>query len=303
MKIYEAPPDADINAIETWRLANPSLGIIKSEKTMRADLDNAKGSPALLADWRVYHLNQWIEQSENTFVNIADWDACFDAETDKIIEATAGQREIVAGVDISTKVDLTAITLLFAPCDADKCYRLKSWSFKPTGLVDDHSARDNFDYRLAAKQGALILSPGEIISQQDVYKKLLELKDKYGVVKVVCDHNNMTYMMRDLAENFEVVAFGQTILNYDRPTKRFLELVLTSGIKHDNQALFRFCLRGTVVWIDGNENMRPSKKSSRSRIDPVVAALMALAIHETPNEQVDPNEIYADRGLLSVGYR
>jgi phage terminase large subunit-like protein len=56
-----------------------------------------------------------------------------------------------------------------------------------------------------------------------------------------------------------------------------------------------WCVSNVVVQRDGKDNIYPTKKRSRGRIDPVVAALIARKLASAPGDEVtnDPDLIVA----------
>lgn len=49
-----------------------------------------------------------------------------------------------------------------------------------------------------------------------------------------------------------------------------------SALEHGGNPALRWMASNVAFYMDGNENMRPSKKSSRARIDGIVALIMAI---------------------------
>jgi phage terminase large subunit-like protein len=54
-------------------------------------------------------------------------------------------------------------------------------------------------------------------------------------------------------------------------------LVLSGKLRHDGHPILRWCVSNAVADVDGNGNLKPSKKRSTERIDGVSALVTALA--------------------------
>src|SRR5215471_1761978 len=73
--LYTAPPDADPFALETIKLANPSIGVFQNPAEVIAMAEDARRMPAREAAYRNLVLNQRVEAS-SPFVTSAQWKAC-----------------------------------------------------------------------------------------------------------------------------------------------------------------------------------------------------------------------------------
>ena len=73
--VYRSDPQDDIESPDTWKKANPSLGVTLTEADFRQDLARAKTNPAEMQNFLRLRLNI-VARSEAKFLDIAAWDAC-----------------------------------------------------------------------------------------------------------------------------------------------------------------------------------------------------------------------------------
>ena len=81
------------------------------------------------------------------------------------------------------------------------------------------------------------------------------------------------------------------------PAKEFEKLVLQGNMFHFGNKLLAWCSSNAMVETDAAGNIKPSKKKSSEKIDPIVAGVMAvgLGLISTPEEE----SVYEERGVLT----
>jgi len=93
---------------EAWYEANPSLGVLFTEENFEADLKDAKLRNSTWHPFLRYRLNIWTDQTIG-WLPMDRWDAC-----DKpVIPDELKGRKCWGGLDLSTKLDLSAFVLVF----------------------------------------------------------------------------------------------------------------------------------------------------------------------------------------------
>ncbi len=107
--LYIADPEKDNpDDEELWQRVNPSLGQIFTLDKIRKDYNTAKQDPIDFEDFKRFRLNIPIKQI-NRWMPMDAWDRC-GGEID--LEALKRLR-CYGGLDMSTKVDLSALVLVF----------------------------------------------------------------------------------------------------------------------------------------------------------------------------------------------
>ena len=71
---------------------------------------------------------------------------------------------------------------------------------------------------------------------------------------------------------------------------------MSRKLSHDGNPVLGWAMSNCVVDKDANGNPRPSKKRSVERIDPVVAAIIAVAASLHDDQQT--KSVYEERGLI-----
>ena len=147
------------------------------------------------------------------------------------------------GVDLSTSRDLTAFVLLFPPqpgLDTAVIWPYGIW--RPEATVDEAEKRDHVPYRDWARAGFLTLCPGTVNDYDDIEARIREAK-------------NMSPAMKEMDDMMQ----RHTLL-------------------HVHNTCFRWTFGNVRCHEDGNGNIKPLKNKSTGRIDPTVAAIIAMAV-------------------------
>jgi phage terminase large subunit-like protein len=132
----------------------------------------------------------------------------------------------------------------------------------------------------------------------------MELVEKYRVREVTLDRWNATDIATRLDKEGAPVTFmGQGYRSMSGPSKRLEELVLSKRLRHGGHPILRAQASQVRVEMDPAGNIKPTKKTSGARknaerIDGIVALVMAIGrVMESQEPEVDPDEVYGDRGI------
>jgi len=218
------------------------------------------------------------------------------------MEAKLAGTPCVAGLDLGSTRDLTALVLLFE--DGDD-YIVLPWFWCPhkTAEVRQKRASERKTqafYQTWAKQGWIKLTDGDIIDHKTIRADIGELGEKYRILEIAIDRlfQGDSLMMDLQDDGFETTPFGQGFLTMAAPCKRFHELVIGGKWKHGNNPVLNWMAYNVAPKMDEHENIKPDKKASGDKIDGIVAGIMALGrMMERPVEQPS---VYADRGLITL---
>lgn len=289
--IFEVPLTADHWDEAVWPLANPALGDFRSREEMRTFAAKAQRLPSQARMFRLYYLNQRV-QAENPWLPLEAWDPCALLPA---AEETPTRRRVFLGLDLSTTTDLSALVRIFPNADGSVDVRADFWC--PAEQIAIRSQRDRVDYQTWVDQGFLIATPGPVVDYAAIDATIRAYMAAYDVAAVAVDPWNAQGFIQHLIEDtIPAVKVEQTMRTLTSATKKVEQLVLDGKLRHDGHPVLRWCVRNAIPDIDGNGNVKPSKKRSRERIDGVSALVtgMALAIlDEGPS-------VYETRGLLDV---
>lgn len=275
--MYAAEQGDDWTSEEVWRACNPFLqaGLIRIED-IRAEFDDARRRPEQQNTFRRLRLNQWVNQ-EVRAVDMAEWD-----DGAKPIDPVESKNLTwYAGIDLSTKRDITALCLVSR--DDNGTFRILPWFWLPADNLRDRPNQEFTKYRTWADKGLLTLTEGNEVDYEAVRKRLRDLKEKAGlkIHQVGFDPWNATHLAQELAsDGFEMVEIRQGYRTLSEPTKELLAALGARRIQHGGHPVLRWMADCLSIRQDENGNVRPVKPDrlkSRKRIDGIVAMVMGMS--------------------------
>ena len=286
--IYAAGEDDDWTDEATWAKANPNLGVSPKIEFLRAECAKAKESPRPEGEFKRYHLNIWTETVAR-WLNLDHWRACAGPIGWKDLPAHLKGRECFAGVDLSVKIDITALVLVFPPEDREAgIWHIVPRFFLPRKRLDLRVKRDRVPYDTWAKDGAITLTEGDVVDYAWVEHQLGEDGKQFTIRECAFDKWNATqFATRMMDEGLTMVDFGQGYRSMSEPTKELEALHIAHRIAHGGHPVLDWMAQNITVETDPAGNLKPSKATSGERIDGLVAAIMALgrAIVAVPEGQ------------------
>lgn len=270
--IYAAPPGADFRRRATWRKANPSIGTIVRVDEMASAAAEAARSPTALNAFLRYRLDVWTD-STVAWLDMERWRA---AAAD-FTPADLDGRRCFAGLDLASVRDLAALALVFPPDDPTGPYRVLWQCWAPRDGAADRERVDRVPYMTWARAGWLTLTEGNCTDFNAIREAVRAAGERYDIVELAIDRWNATQLMTDLAaDGFDVIAHGQGYASMSGPAKATERLLLQGRLVHRGNPLAMWTASNTVVETDAAANVKPSKKKSTERIDPMIALVMAV---------------------------
>ena len=282
--IYETTSKQDWTAEATWEQANPNLGVTKTYEYMRKKVQEAKDSPRLQTEFFRLHLNQ-IVSSVSAWLPVGAWDECCDTT---ITEADLQGRQCWGGLDLASTTDMTALVLLF-PLDDGRLFLLPRF-WVPESLIQPRSHRNWGLYAEWAKTGHLITTSGNVTDYEHVETDIVELAERFHVCELTVDRSFVGASTQQALqkEGINITTFNQGPIAFTMPTKRFEANVLSQKVVHDGQPVFAWQLKHVKVDSTKYGNVRPVKPDADSKIDGVIAAVMAGGVYELAEPVAEP---------------
>jgi phage terminase large subunit-like protein len=291
--ICELEKDDDIKDERNWIKANPIVATYEAGlKKLRSDLKIALDNPEKMRSFLTKRMNIWVDQKENGYMDMSKWNAC---GRNIDWEELRGQ-EVIVGVDLSAKIDLTSVNF---ETKKDGKYLIKSHSFMPEDTIALRARTDKAHYQLWASQGWITPTPGAVVDYNFIKSYIMEKEKAYDLkIREICaDPWNATQFMQDMEnEGYTVVEIRQGFKSLGEATKDFREQVYQGNLEHDGSPVLSFAMSNAVTRSDANDNMVLDKSKSTERIDPAAAAINshARAMVIQPNQK----SVYENRGFF-----
>jgi phage terminase large subunit-like protein len=281
----------------TWIKANPNYGVSVYEADFAAQVTKARAQPSAVAAFQQKRCNLWVSAA-TPWLSMEGW--------------RAGQSPVPwppdyldgqpcwAGVDLSSKTDLTAIVLAFPPEGTRARWCYLGIGLTPDETVTDRALRDRVPYAQWIAAGVLRTNPGKRIEHAAVRDILVELGERYDIQEVGIDPWNAGNLPNDLeADDFVVTEVPQNVAQISQAAKEFEADVLDGLVDTNSNPLMAHHAANVIVLRDSKDNLFPTKKKSRGRIDLMVAAIIARKMAGLPAD-AEPVSAYADHGVEVV---
>ena len=236
--IAHADPDDDWRVEKTWRKANPNYGISVKPDDLKALATKAQNMPAAAAAFKQKRLNLWVNQ-------IAPWlslDGWRKGQHKWSLDTLQGLRCWI-GIDMSSKIDLTAVALLFEPTDEWREWRVVPWVLTPADTLDNRAHRDRAPYLQWVDDGYLRTNPGNRIDQAIVVEWVGDAAARFDVQQIGVDPWNAGNLVKDLADDgYVVIEIPQTMQQMSAPSKDFEADVLDGLVDAGGNPLMQWCI-------------------------------------------------------------
>lgn len=268
--LLENPADADPFDEATWHRANPGLSRGYPDlPSLRQTAREARVRPPMLAKFKNDHLGIWLETYDTPWLDLATWDA--GAAGLVPLEERTGET-CWLGVDLGRTDDLTAIVAAFR--DPDGGVSLYAWTYAPEETI---AGRTDVPYRQWSDAGHLTASAGAVTDYPQIESAVRELCQRFDVAEVCFDPWSAAHMMQRLGdEGLPVFAHRQGFISMAEPMRAFERAVGGRRLRHGGNPLLRWCVGNVIADQDPAGNLKPNKRKSKDKIDPVVAAIMAV---------------------------
>ena len=274
-----------------WPKANPSLqdADLPGMKYIREQVVESKGMPSKEAIVRRLNFCQWTD-AESPWISGEVWRG---AQREFDWQDLRGRRA-VAGLDLSSTTDLTALVFLVEPETDGEPWHIVPFCWLPEVELDRKAETDRVPYTRWKAEGLLETTPGRAISKRYVLQRLSGLCDFFDVLMVGYDRWRIEDL-KSLADSEgitlpEMKAVGQGYRDFSPALETFERMLLNGEIAHNGHKVMDWCMRNAVTEQDAAENRKLSKEKATGRIDLAVAAVMAAGL----TSMTDSNEGDAD---------
>lgn len=269
--IFTLDEDDDPLDEKNWVKANPMLGITPRIEEMRSYAKEAKASPGVMGEFKTKRLNVWTT-AKGGWLNMEHWKRLpteIDLEDLRNVPC-------FGGIDLAATSDITAFVLAWLHRDV-----LHLWGryYLPEESIRPRTDRGDLTYLRWAEAGHLVLTPGNVTDYSFIENDVRKAMDEFDIRHIGYDPWNATQLTNNLQEEgAPLIEFRQGYKSFHPPMQEFERRLRSGDIAHDGNPVLTWAASNVVARYDANRNMAPDKKESMDKIDPIVAALMALGV-------------------------
>lgn len=300
--IFEAQPDEDWQAEDTWRRVNPGYGITVQPDGIRAQAIEAANEPRKAHDFRRYMLNMWTSQAA-TWLPIEWWR---ESQVDTLDAAAYATYDVAAGLDMAQTIDYAAFTVAVrvplqpheravvaeviddsgTTTDRPLDYALAVFPYYwlPEERLREREQEDGLPLGLYHEQGRLFTSPGATISSDQVFRDITtKIAPRFPKLRMIgFDPAFAADLAQRLSATFELREIPQTPAYMTSPCYTLEGLLKARRVRHDGHPILRWNAANVAIKRDEAGRLRPTKPKTpggyRKRIDGIVGLLMAIGM-------------------------
>ena len=266
--VFTIDEDNDWTEWPSWEKANPNLGVSGYPDFLQARRKEALQIASRQNILKCKHLNVWANAG-SAWINMVRWNAC---RAEVSLEDFAGEPCWV-GVDLASKVDLTAMVLLFRRGDE---FYLFGRHYLPEETV---TLPENAHYQRWVAEGHLVATPGARTDYHYLMDDLLAYADRFSIRELAYDPREAEMLMQEIRErvSFSCIEINQSPAFISEPMKEFEALYLSGKLRHDGDPLLAWQAANVVLRSTRTKAYYPGKERAENKIDGIVAAIMALS--------------------------
>lgn len=280
--IYTVDDTDDWTSETALRKANPNYGVSVDQQYLRSQQQGAVRSSRKQNTFKTKHLNIWCG-ARTAWMNMESWAAC----EDKSLKLEQFEKESCwAGLDLSSKIDLSAKVLLFTrpiPTrnkagdleDVDHYYVFGRY-YVPEERVQEPEKRH---YQGWVTDGSLIATDGAVIDHALIRDDLVEDSERFQLEEVGFDPYGATQLVSELQDEYSIttVEIPQQVKHLSDPMKWVEAMVMAKRLHHDGNPVMTWAMSNVTARVDAKENVYPRKERPEAMIDPVLALIMAMS--------------------------
>lgn len=279
----------------SWIKANPNLGVSKKITDLRDKAHKAKQMPARLNVFLQKELNIWT-QAASRWIDPDVWRACNHRPVNA--ERLSG-RKCWGGLDLSSRLDLTALVWLFEPENGRVDVFCRFWI--PEDNIIERVHRDRVPYDVWLEQGYIEATPGDVVDYDFILARAREDGMQFDVQELAYDPWKATEVTNKLGLDNgagTLVEFRQGFFSMNPAMMAFEVALKKKRFNHGGNPVLTWMADNLVAAKDPAGNLKPDKGASTEKIDGIVAMLMGydrLVRHVGETESV-----YEERGILEI---
>jgi len=265
---YQIEDKDEWNDPTVWIKANPNLNVSVPEEFLLGEMREAENIPSKAVNFKVKYCNQFLSTAD-AWMDVSLWNACAAPTI-----ATEGL-PLFVGMDLGATSDLTCVALLWA---SEGQYYMDYQAWVPEEAFKSAPKHVRSVYDMAAQDGKLRVTEGNVSDHDAVYDFLLELAEREQLKEVAFDSWSAIHLTSRLTEaGLPMVRFDQSMRAMSPAAKEAEVAIRNRAISHLGDPFFAWCFNNAEVYTDANENIKVRKGPDPAlKIDPVVAMIMAL---------------------------
>lgn len=303
-RLYAGHPDLPVSLDpfdeDNWAWPNPALDDFLSRNALREEALEAKNNRLKLNSFCQYRMNQRV-QSATRYISLDLWDQNareIAPNPNWILPKLEGEK-CWAGLDLSSKLDLTAWTCLFE--DGSIWWRF--WA--PESVIPLLNEPTGGHFEEWCDDGWITITDGDTIDYEQVYDDIETDNNQFVIAKATYDFWSGEPVRQAVLERtgLDMVESKTTYERMTEPMKELQRLIKLKQLAHFGNPVARWMADNLEAKSprddpDRIRPVKPDREKSGKRIDGMPSLLFAL---DGRQRDEDTTSIYEEQGLMVLG--
>lgn len=297
----ELPVSTDPWDERNWAWPNPALDSFLSRQSLREEAEEARSNPSAENGFRQFRLNQRVSQVSR-WIPMDLWDA----NTGEIaphpgwVTARLETQRCWAGLDLSSKLDITAWSLLFG--DGSVLWRF----WLPESVAPHLDEHTGGAFTQWVRDGWVTLTDGDTIDYDRIYDDIEEDHALFSISDITYDKWSGEPVRQEVYNRtrLELVESSTTYQKMTPPMTELMRLLKARELQTFGNPVARWMAdnvqrKSPADDPDRIRPVKPDRDKSGIRIDGIPS--LVFAIDGRMRDQSAATSIYEERGLSSLG--
>jgi phage terminase large subunit-like protein len=277
--LIEADETDDPWAPETWRKANPNLGVSIDALEVANEANEARQIPAKRKSFFTKRLGWWVS-GRSAYFDVETWDTCANA----VPAGPARALPCYLGLDLASRRAFASLARVFVqhlphrdPARAAAGETERHYHAYVDSFLHEEAVNASDTFKAWAKSGHIIATPGHTTDYGFILKRVRAYLSAHRVVEIVSDPYEAAQLTQQLGEiDIPFVEYPQQV-KYLSPAMQELHAAHVSGrLHHDGNKALRWMAGNVTAKLDANDNVFPRKEREDLYIDGISATLNAI---------------------------
>lgn len=263
----------DLEDPDTWKRANPNLGITVHWDALLSEVREARINPSKLNTILTLHGNLWVQQ-RTRWLSLEMWDA----SAGIVDEETFRGRHCYVAVDLASVDDVAAVAYVF-PSEDGSPWQVVWDFFIPGDNVLERVRRARVPYQVWIDQGWLHATPGPSVDYDAIEHRITTRIRGWGarVSELAYDPWQAEHFAQDMRrQGVATMEVPNTCKHMNLGVKEVERLVLARALVHGGNPVARWMLDNTSILTNSAGERKPDKAKSAEKIDGIVALVMGI---------------------------
>lgn len=268
--IYSIDENDQWDTVEALRKANPNYGGSVDIDFVQGKLKQARRSADKQVAYKTKHLNMWVG-AKAAWMNMLKFHAC--RKKNHTLSDFKG-REIMAGFDLASKIDLATMGILVLPSEDDPLYHYFCYHYLPEDVVLDSG---NLNYRKWHSNGWLTTTPGDTTDFDYIETDFKRVAKQYDLKEAPFDPYQATQFSTNMIKlGLPMVEVGQTWKNLSEPMKETQAMIYRKDITFNMDPVLMWMMGNMVAVLGRTDDIFPSKEKPANKIDGIISLIMCV---------------------------